>query len=335
MSIINTPGYYKNLADIYYQLGALTSAGVTLSSALQHLLRNVRNRRIKVLLTNVLYSIQQGETLADAFRKTGEAIPEFDLALIEASEKSGRLESCFKLLSSHYQQRARNINQFIANIAYPAFLLHFAVFIFPFAEFFRTGNLLVYLGKTVGLLLPLYAVVFLIIFALQPHRNQIWREMLEKIVRRIPLFGSGRQSLVLSRFAFALGSLLNAGIPIISALELAASASGSVALKKTVESWRERLTNGASTPSEEISRSRHFPDVFASQYATGEISGSLDSTLERLHSYYLEEATRKLKSALQWTGNLIFILIALAIAVKIIMFYLNYYQQIGNALDNM
>lgn len=335
MPLINTPGFYKRLADFYYQLGALIGAGVTAGVSLQHLARSARYPDIKRLVHTLQDSLQQGSTLAEAFRKCADTIPDFDLAFIEAAEKSGRLESCFKLLATHYQQRAQSISQFLTNLAYPAFLLHFAVFIFPFAEFFASGNLTVYLTKTFGFLIPLYLIVFLLIYALQPNRNEIWRLRVEEIIGKLPLYGAGYKSSVLARFAFALEALLNAGITIIQALELAASASGSLILKKIVKSWNERLVAGITTPSEEISNCRYFPDIFASQFATGEVSGSLDDALMRLHSYYRDEAARKLRSALQWTGTMIFVLIALAIGIKIIMFYMNYFQQVNTELNSM
>ena len=333
MLFINTPGYYKSLSDFYYQLGTLITAGVPVLSALNHIIKNAKNRRIYRLSYCLLEGIKGGETFTETIKHSNIPVPDFDIALIEASEKSGRLEACFKILSDHYQQKAQLINQFIANLAYPVFLLHFAVFIFPFAEFFTTGNLLVYAAKTIGLLLPLYIITFVLIYAIQPYRDEHWRWIVERFIRKIPLFGTGRHSLVLSRFAFALESLLSAGVPIINAIELAAEASGSVILKGNVKLWGERLTNGITTPSEEINHCREFPEMFASQYSTGEVSGKLDDSLKRLHSYYLEEATRKLRLAFQWAGHLIFILIALAIGLKIILFYYNYYQQIGIELN--
>ena len=97
------------------------------------------------------------------------------------------------------------------------------------------------------------------------------------------VLGTARQDLALARLAAALEALLNAGVPIIGAWELAATASGSPALRRSVEGWRPRLEQG-STPAELISESGQFPSVFSSLYHTGEISGQLDQTLNRIHT---------------------------------------------------
>ena len=52
-------------------------------------------------------AISQGATVTDALRRLGDWMPPFDIALIEAGEKSGRLDAVCKLLASYYEDRAR------------------------------------------------------------------------------------------------------------------------------------------------------------------------------------------------------------------------------------
>lgn len=326
MPFLRTPGYYKRLSDFYYEIGALTASGIPIINALRHIVKTSRNKRIRKYSEILIEQVQSNHTLAEAFKSLKD-ISEFDCALIDSSERAGKLESCFKFLSNFYQERANLINQFISQIAYPVFLAHFAIFIFPFAEFFTTGNIAVYASKTIGVLIPIYVFVFLTIAALQTEKNENWRGLLESLFRWIPFLGKGRQNLYLSRFALALEALLNAGTPIITALEMAGNSCGSVRIKRAVIGWRDRLSNGLTTPAEEINRCAAFPEIFAAQFATGEVSGRLDETLKRLHSYYLEEGIRNLRLGFKMLGHLVFVVIALVIAFKIIMFYVNLYSQ--------
>lgn len=329
MPFIRTAGFYKRISDFYYEIGALIGAGIPILNALTHVLKSSRSSQIRAYCSILTRNLQSNKTLAESFLDIKD-IPEFDRALIDASERSGRLESCFKFLSTIYQERANLINQFLSGIAYPVFLMHFAIFIFPFAEFFASGNLLVYLSKTLGVLIPIYAFAFVLTTAIQSEQNEKWKEFMQSLTRFIPFFKSGTQSLYLSRFALALEALLNAGVPIINAIQLSGKACGSVKIKKATESWLNRLANGISTPSEEVSRCSEFPEIFSSQFATGEISGKLDETLKRLHSYYFDEGLRNLRSGFKMLGHLIFLIIALIIAFKIVMFYAKFYSQYDN-----
>ena len=144
-------------------------------------------------------------------QRSGHWLPAFDIALLQAGEHSGRLDACFRLLADYYTDRARLARQMISDLAYPAFLLHFAIFIFPFAQFFSSGNWVVYLCQTVGVLIPLYALVALMIFAAQSRHGETWRACFESLLRPIPVLGVARHDLALARLASALKRCLAPG----------------------------------------------------------------------------------------------------------------------------
>ena len=328
--MIITPGQLSRRADFYHQLGQLTGAGLGLLQALEQLRRNPPDRSYRQPLSQVLEQITAGTTLTEAVKSCGHWLPAFDVALLEAGEHSGRLDACFRLLADYYTDRARLARQMISDLAYPAFLLHFAIFIFPFAQFFSSGNWLAYLGQTLGVLIPLYVVVGLLVFAAQSRHGEAWRAWFESLLNPVPVLGVARRYLALGRLAAALEALLSAGVTIIEAWEMAATASGSPALRRTVLGWRP-MVNGGQTPAEAVSESGRFPELFVSQYATGEISGQLDSTLQRLHAYYQEEGSRKLHAVARWTPRAIYFCVVLIIAIRIIGFYTNYFNMVRDA----
>jgi type II secretory pathway component PulF len=219
----------------------------------------------------------------------------------------------------------------IADLAYPAVLFHLAVFLFPFAKFFVSGNGQLYLLQTVGVLVPLYVLVVLMVYAAQGRHGETWRGLVERVLAPIPLLGTGRRCLALARLAAALEALLSAGVTIIEAWELAAAASGSPQLRRTVVAWRPQV-NGGRTPAEVVQASGQFPNLFASQYASGEISGKLDEVVGRLHHYYQEEGSRKLHAVATWTPRAFYLIVALIIAYRVISFYSDYFKQIQNAI---
>ena len=330
MPLIITPGQLSRRADFYHQLGQLTGAGLGLVQALEQLKRHPPARSYREPIARLLQQIASGCTLTDALQRSGHWLPAFDIALLQAGEHSGRLDACFRLLADYYTDRARLARQMISDLAYPAFLLHFAIFIFPFAQFFASGNWVVYLCQTVGVLIPLYAVVALMIFAAQSRHGETWRACFESLLRPIPVLGMARHFLALARLASALEALLSAGVTVIEAWEMAATASGSPALRRTVLAWRPQV-NAGQTPAEAVSASGSFPDLFASQYGTGEISGKLDETLRRLHGYYQEEGSRKLQAVSRWTPRFIYFGVVLMIAYRILAFYTGYFNMVKDA----
>src|SRR5438552_7162088 len=252
MALLLTSGQFTQRAGFYHQLGQLTGAGLGVIRALEQLKRNPPAHSYRRPIQRSLDDLANGCTLSESFQRAGHWLPEFDLALLGAGEQSGRLEACFRLLADYYQDRARLARQMIADLAYPAFLFHLAIFIFPFARFFTSGNWLAYLCQTLGVLVPLYALVALLIYAAQSHHGETWRRWVESILHPIPVLGTARHYLALSRLAAALEALLSAGVTIIEAWEMAANASGSPALRRAVIGWRH-LVNGGQTPGEAVS----------------------------------------------------------------------------------
>jgi type IV pilus assembly protein PilC len=326
-----TPAHFAHRAAFYQQIGELVSAGFGLVPALEHVKRNPPDQSYRQPTQRLLEELAHGMSLSESLRRLRPWLPEFDVALLHAAEQSGRLDVCFRLLASHYAERARLARQLLADLAYPAFLLHFAIFIFPFARLFQTGNWVAYLAKTFGVLLPLYAIIGMLIYAAQGRHGEQWRSFLEALLHRVPVLGTARRSLALSRLASALEALLRAGVTIIEAWELAANACGSPALRRTVAGWLPLLRAGK-TPAETLTSSGEFPELFASQYNTGEISGQLDDTLARLHKYYSEEGWRKLHAFAQWTPRAIYLIVALAIAYHVVQAWISHFKDISNAM---
>ena len=99
-------------------------------------------------------------------------------------------------------------------------------------------------------------------------------------LRPVPILGTARHYLALSRLAAALEALISAGVNIFEAWDLAATASGSPALRRAVAAWKPRVVAGQ-MPSEAVRRCPLFPETFANLYASGEISGKLDESLRQ------------------------------------------------------
>lgn len=339
MALILTPGQFNDRADFYHQCVSLLTAGYGLIQVLEHLRDRPPSRTYVRPLTDIIFHLREGETFAQAIRNQGRWIPEFDAALLEAGELSGRLDQCMRQLADYYKDRAELLKSVIGALIYPVGLLH-ALLILRAAPNLvlsilnnETGEgVAVFLASTVGLLVPVYAVVFVIIYFSQSGRAQIIRRFLELIWNIVPIVGTARKHLSLSRLAMSLGALLNAGVIVTKAWLVAAQSSGSFRIDREINDWPEKIDSGV-PPSELIRHSRAFPDVFANLYATGEVSGRLDEHLQKLHVYYAESGTGKLRQAAVWYTSLFLMGVFIYIAYYIISFYVGYFKQIGEISD--
>ncbi len=314
----------------------MTVAGLPLVKTLETLKKSPPSRSDRKHLDTVIQAIELGATFTDGLRQTGRWLAPFDHALIEAGEKSGRLDQCFGLLSQYYADRAVISRRVMSGLWYPAFMLHAACFVTPFPAFMLDKiSFDQYLQQALTPLICVYVIVFGLILAGQSRWGGPWRAAIELFCRFIPLVGSARKHLSLARLAMSLEALLSAGVNIIQSWELASVASGSPALARAVERWLPRVREGEQTPGEVLPDCREIPELFANLYHTGEISGQLDDTLVRLRTYHQEEGSRQMQMIAEWAPRVVYLIIAAFVVKMIFQLAGNYMNTIGNAINSI
>jgi len=243
------------------------------------------------------------------------------------------LDACFGLLATYYEERAQLARNVLRDMAYPMFVLHMAVLLFPISLFtglLLQGRVFPYVWQKLTILGPFYGAAFFLLYVCQGKRGESWRAFVEQVLRWVPLVGAARRYLALARLSAALEALISSGVTIVEAWELAAAVSGSPALRQTMAPAKKRMLDGE-TPGEVIGSISIFPETFASLYRSGELSGKLDQTLRHLHQRYQEEGTRKLRAAAEWGPRLAYLGIAAYIGFVVIRFWVGYFEGMMNA----
>lgn len=335
MALIVTPRQLAQRSELYHQLAALTTAGVGIIQGLEMVRKAPPARSFKRPLTQLIERLKHGATFSEGLASLGNWLPAFDLALLNAAERSGRIDASFRQLSNFYDERARLARTVISNLLYPAVTLHVALFVFPphlLRELVWEGNVAGFLAQKLSVFGPLYGVLLLGLYVCQGRHGEWWRSQVERVARTVPILGSARKSLALARLSAALDGLLNSGVSIIDAWELAAASSGSPALRRAVQRWRPKIEAGQ-TPAELVGESSAFPELFTSLYTTGELSGQIDDALRRLYQHYQEDASRKFKAVAEWTPRLVYFIILLLVAYSILSFWIGYYSGVIDAID--
>lgn len=322
-------------AEFYHQVGMMIEAGLSLVQSLESLNQAKVFRSLARQISQLMDRLEQGATFAESAAGIRGWLPSFDLALLDSGERSGRLDVCFRLLSEFYRQRAQAAREVIRQLIYPALVVHVAVFSLAVAnapQRILSGDIGAYLWAVGSALLPIYLLGFAVFYIAQGSHGFAVRALLEKVFGFVPLLGVARRCLSLSRFCLALEALLSAGTPMARSWTLAANASGSPRIQKAVRPF-ESAIEGGRTPGELLNHFRCFPDMFASLYQSGEVSGRLDENLERLRIHYQEEGYRKLRLFAVWLPRMIYFSVLAFAAYFILRFWGIYYEGILNRTE--
>ena len=115
----------------------------------------------------------------------------------------------------------------------------------------------------------------------------------DRLLARLPVLGAVRRNLAAARLGRTLESLLNAGLPLTQALDVAAGTLVDAGASEDVSRAREEVVTGGALAAA-LGRARAFPYLFLQMVALGEESGRLEEMLERGATISEEQVERSL-----------------------------------------
>jgi general secretion pathway protein F len=286
------------------QLSILLSAGVPLVGSLDALLSQLTNPLVKKIMAQVKESVNEGNSLAFALSQHPKAFSNVYVNMVRAGEASGSLDVVLDRLADlgEHQQALRG--RLKAALTYPIFMsiigtlvLFFLItFIVPnitqiFTEMQQALpvptivliNVSNFLKSFWWLILLGLSMILLIIRQLKktPRGHYVWDEA--KL--RIPIMGPINRKIAVARFGRTLGSLLQAGVPLISALQIVRNIVNNVILADVIDNAVEEIQAGKGLASP-LAQSRWFPSIVVQMIFVGEQSGELETMLGKIADTY-------------------------------------------------
>ena len=119
---------------------------------------------------------------------------------------------------------------------------------------------------------------------------------------RVPVIGPLSSQFAMARFCRMLGTLLNAGVPLVQALNVARNSIGNQILVDAVSNSIERVKEGAQLGASLSDCRNLFPGSVLEMISVGEESGKLDAELVRIAVVTEADLDRNLKTAVALAG---------------------------------
>jgi type II secretory pathway component PulF len=296
------------------ELANLLAAGVPLSRALQILSEEASQPAARRQREQILEDVVGGMSLADALARWPKSFPAVYVAMVKAGEAGAFLDTVLTQIAE-FRERERDLwGRVVAALVYPVVLMVLAAavmtflltyfiprFATVFAEFggalpwltraiVRTSEGLVEHGLSVVLFVALAVVVVQRILASESGRRSF-----ERVVLGAPVLGRVAARFALVRFCRMLGTLLGAGVPLISGLGAAREAIGNRTLADTVTLAVERVRRGRPLAESLATSPVLFPAPVVEMISVGEESGALHGELVRLADSYERDLGRRLQ----------------------------------------
>lgn len=134
-------------------------------------------------------------------------------------------------------------------------------------------------------------------------------------------FGSGKvksQDFVIYCRQFA--TLIRAGVSIVDATNILSRQTRSKTLKSALEQVEEDIRTGISFSDATRKHPKVFPELFVNMIASAEVSGNLDTTLDKLATTFEKQFNVKKKIQSTMTYPLVLLVLTMAVAIFMMLF---------------
>jgi len=282
------------------QLAILLGAGITLVSSLDALISQVPNPLLKKILAQTKESVNEGNSLAVSLAQHPRVFSEIYVNMVKAGEESGSLDLVLHRLAelTEHQQALRG--RLKAALAYPVFMIFIGILVLFFLITFIVPNI-TKIFDDMHQILPLptlmligasnffksfwwlvaggfAAGLFLIKrFIRTPRGRRLW----DRVKLGAPLIGSLNTKSAMARFSRTLGSLLQNGVPLLSALGIVRNIVNNTRVAEAIDDAIGDIQSGRGL-AVSLSKSRWFPPIAIQMISAGEQSGEVEAMLNKI-----------------------------------------------------
>jgi general secretion pathway protein F len=284
------------------ELAVMMRAGLPLDNALRILLGMEQRPSVEKLLSEILAAVKGGVPLSRALAGYPGLFGSFYVNMVRSGEASGKLGAVLTRLVEHLERMRELRDSVTSALIYPAILMVIAVFsvvgilvfVVPqFESLFHDAKQALPIATSVMLAASrftisngLYLLAGLVLTGalawrwMRTSSGQRWRQSL---LSRMPLLGAIRHEYNIARFARTFGTLLSNGVPILTALEIAAETVDDELMRESIKTAAPKVKSG-SRLADALQATGRFKPLGINLVRVGEETGSLDKMVLEMAS---------------------------------------------------
>ena len=333
----------QELVNFTTQLATLIAASIPLVQALTVIKQGHDKDRIAKLIHKIILYLEKGYSFSDALKQFPKQFDLLYCGLVSSGEQSGTLPSMLARIAI-YQERNQSLKRKVKKaLVYPITVLIVALIVtcvlllkvvpvfsvlyqnsnaqLPvFTQFLLSSSEL--LQNQVYLILFSASLCFTGIFYLYRYqKNPKFRNLIQHTILKIPVLKTLINHTQVARITRTLCTTLKAGIPLSDSLETIARGTSNVVYNRLLFQVQQALKKGHSLY-QALLPVKQFQPMVLQMINIGETSGSLDTILDKIASYYEEKVESSIDACMILLEPLIMILLGVVIGGLVIGLYL-------------
>ncbi len=330
----------KDLQIFTRQFSTLLNAGIPIVDCLKILGEGRRHSVLKEVINKIKESIEGGKSLGESMAVYPGVFDRLYVNMVRAGEEAGILDNILDRLSVYMEKTQKIKHQVKGALAYPVIIIIVAfvviagmlIFIIPkFQEMYASAGkklpgltqmvinisefvIYKYHVLTIGLL----GIGYMIYAYFQtPEGRKEW----DRLLIGTPLIGDVIQKTSIARMSRTLSTLLNSGIGVVDALEIASRTSGNIVIEQALLRSKEYVIAGRplAVP---LSKERVIPGMVSQMISIGERSGTLDFMLGKVADFYEDDVEAAIKTMTSLVEPILMVFLGGIIAILVLAMYL-------------
>jgi len=338
----------KELSDkkkeyLYLELSSLLQAGINLKSCFELITADQHKEKDKALYKNMQDAVLKGVTFSQALQQTGK-FSLYEIYSLQIGEETGKLIEVLRDLAKFYQNKIKQRRKIVSALTYPCVVLSASLgvvffmlkFVVPmFGDVFkRFGGKLPWITEKIisvsnAMERNTWRVIVILIlittFILFTRKTEKFRQIISKIVLRLPMIGNLVQKVYLARFCNSMRLLINAKLPLLRAIALIRQMISYYPIESSLQKVEDDIMQGKSLH-ESLQQFKVYPSKMIQLVKVGEETNQLDYFFGKISEQYIDEVEYKTSTLSSAMEPLIIIFLGLIVGVILISMYLPLFQ---------
>ena len=326
------------------ELATLLKAGMPLVQSLELLKRRVTSPVFRSVLDDVHERVRSGTALSDAFAAEGDLFPGVYTASLLAGERSGNLDGVLRRYVEYAKIIATLKRKIVSALVYPAILITLAlvlvsiivVLVVPaFADFYSGFGAELPLATRVIMTVSAFVreqfILVILAIGLGVAGIVLWlrqagqQSRFDRLILRVPGLGPIAGKFATSQMARTLATLLGGGLPLVSALDIAARSVGNQYMAGQLDIVATRVREGESFAAALDAR-KAFPEVAVKMAEVGEATGALQEMLNTVADFFDEEIATYMERFVTLVEPVLLVIVGIVIAGLLLALYMPLFQ---------
>lgn len=338
----------QELATFTTQLANLLQSGMPLTVALNSM-THLESPGIPADVSRDLkQEVTEGRGLSDAMARQPRIFSELYINMVKAGEQSGSLVQVLRRMAQHFQQFAEVQAKFKSAMIYPMMVVCVGLLIVAFFMFFMMPRFSeIFNGFNIKLPLPTRAlmgashwflnywwllgliIIALVILFKRFQTSAAGARKLDEWRMKAPVFGKVVKLNLFGQFARTLGTLLQNGVPVLTALKITEQVMSNSLIRAAIAKTREAVTDGK-TLAQPLAQSKLFPQLMVDLVRIGEETGDVPGSLNNLADTYESELQISLRVMTNLIEPVLIILMAVIVGFLLLSILLPMFNLISH-----